>query len=59
MQSNWNSFCLEIVLDSFNKAYCYEHNILDKISKNKYVFIICMMILFFYNIIQKCLRTQH
>ena len=31
MQSDGNSFCGDIVLDSFNKAYRDEDNILDQI----------------------------
>ena len=37
MQSDRNTFCRYVVLDSFNKALGDETNILDKIYKSKYV----------------------
>ena len=59
MQSDGNSFCGDVVLDSFNKTYRDEDNILDQIYKSKYVRIITMMILILYNIIRKSiLRLQ-
>ena len=50
MQSDGNSFCGDVVSDSFNKASGDEDNILDQIYKSKYVRIIIMMILILYNI---------
>ena len=58
MQSDGNSFSWDVVLDSFNRVYLDEFNILDQIYKSKYVPILFMMILILYNIIQKCLLTQ-
>ena len=58
MQSDGNSISGDVVLDSFNRAYLDEFNILDQIYNNKYVQIIFMRILVLYNIIQKCLLTQ-
>ena len=52
-----DSCCGDIVLDSFNKAYRDEENILGQIYKSNCVRIILMMILFLYNIIRKCLLT--
>ena len=59
MQSDGNSISGDVVLDSFNRAYLDECNILDEIYESKYVRINFMMILILYNIIQKCLLTQH
>ena len=53
MQSDGNSYCGDIVLDSLNKASWDEDNILDQMYKNKYVWIIFLIILILYNIIQK------
>ena len=53
MQSDRNSFCGDIVLDSFNKASGDENNILHKIYESIYVRIFIMMILIVHNIIQK------
>ena len=41
MQSNWNSFGGDVVLDSFNIAYRHEDSVLEqkhekKISRNRY-----------------------
>ena len=57
MQSDWNSFCGDVVSYSFNKTSRDEDNILYQIYKSKYVRIIIMMILILYNIIRKCLLT--
>ena len=45
MQSDRNSFCGDVVLDSFYKTPQDEDNILDQMYKSKYVRIILMMIL--------------
>ena len=58
MQSDGNSISGDVVLDSFNRAYLDEFNILDQINESKYVRIIFMIILILYNIIQKCLLAQ-
>ena len=50
MQSDGNCFNGYAFLDSFNKIFCDEDNILDQIYNSKYVRIIIMMILIFYNI---------
>ena len=47
MQSDGNSFCGDVVLDSFNIANKDEDNILDKMFQSKYVWINIMMILIF------------
>ena len=52
MQSNGDSFCGDVVLNSFNKASRDEDNILDQVYKSKYVRIFIMMILILYNIIR-------
>ena len=44
MHSDGNSFCGDVVLDSFNKASRDEDNILYKIYKSKYVWNIIMRI---------------
>ena len=59
MQSDWNSFCEDIVLDNFNKASQDEDNIVDQIYKSKYVRIISIMTLILYNIIRKCILTVY
>ena len=56
MQSDGNSISGDVVLDSFNRVFWDEYNILEQIYKSKYVRIIFILIL--YNIIQKCLLTQ-
>ena len=58
MQSDGNSLSGDVVLDNFNRAYLDEFNISDQIYKGKYVWIIFMMILILYNIIQKCVLTH-
>ena len=58
MQSDGDSFCGDVVLDSFNKASRDENNILDKKYKSKYIRIIFMTILILYDIIRKCILTQ-
>ena len=58
MQSDGNSFCGDVALDSFKKASWDEDNILDQIYASKYVWIFIMMILFLNNIIWKCILTQ-
>ena len=45
MQSG-NSFCWDVVLDIFNKAFWDEDNIWNKILKSKCVWIIILKILF-------------
>ena len=37
MQSDGNSFCGDVVSDSFNNTFRDEYNILDQIYKSKYV----------------------
>ena len=61
MHSDGNSFCGDVVLNSFNKAFRVEDNILDQVYESKYVRIIIMMIfiIYIYNIIRKCKLTQH
>ena len=58
MKSDGNSFCGDVVLDSFNKASRDEDNTLDQEYKSKYVRIFIMMILILFNIIRKCVLTQ-
>ena len=58
MQSDGNSFCGDVVLNSFDKASRDKDNILDQVYKSKYVRISIMMILILYNIIRKCILTQ-
>ena len=55
MQSDGNSFCGDVVSDSFNKQSRDENNILDQIFKSTYVRIIIMTIFIPYDIIRKCL----
>ena len=43
MQSDWNSFCGDVVLDNFKKASRDENDILDQILKSKYVRIFSIM----------------
>ena len=57
MQSDGNSFGGDVVLDSFNKTFRDEDNILDQIYKSEYVRIIIMMILILYKMIRKCIIT--
>ena len=45
MQSDRNSFCGDVVLESFNKASRNEDNFLDQIYESKYGRIFIMMIL--------------
>ena len=58
MQSNGNSFCRDVVLNSFNKAPRNEDNILDPVYKSKYVRSFIMMILILYDIIRESILTQ-
>ena len=51
MQSDGNSYCGNVVLNSFNKESRNEDNILDQIYKSKYFRIIFMMFYILYNII--------
>ena len=44
-------------MDSFNKTFWDEDNILDQIYESKYVRIIIMMISILYNIIRKCIYS--
>ena len=50
MLSDGNSFCGDVVLDSFNNASRDKENILDQIYKSKYVRNIITMILILYNV---------
>ena len=50
MQSDGNGLCGDFVVDSFNRAYREEDNILDQLYECKYVCKIIMMILILYNI---------
>ena len=52
MQSDGNSFCGDVVLNSFNKSSRDEDNILDQVYQSKYVLIFIMIILVLYNIIR-------
>ena len=52
MQSDANSFCGNVVLDSFNEILRDEGNILDQIYKIKCVQIITFKILILYNMIK-------
>ena len=45
MQSDGNSFCGDVVLNSFNKVYRDEDNILDQVYKWKYVRMIFIMMI--------------
>ena len=47
MQSDRNSISGYVVLDSFNREFWDEYNILDQIYRSKYVRIIYMIIYFF------------
>ena len=47
MQSDGNSFCGDVVLDSFNKASRDEVNILNQIYKSTYLRLFTMKVLFF------------
>ena len=58
MQSDGNSFCGNDVLDSINKSFRDEDNILDQVYKSKYVRIFNRMIFILYNVIRKCILTQ-
>ena len=49
-----NSISRDVVLDSFNRAYLDEFNILDQIYESKYVRNIFILILILYDIRQKC-----
>ena len=50
MYSDGNSFCGDVVVDSFNKTSWDEDKILDQICKSKYVRIDNMMFFILYNI---------
>jgi hypothetical protein len=52
MQSNWNAFYKDVVLDSFNKASSDDGYILDQNTKIKYFRIFNMQILHFKVIIE-------
>ena len=54
MQSDCNSFCGDVVFDTFNKASRNEENILDQMYISKYLRIISYGTLILYNIIRKC-----
>ena len=56
MQSDVNSFCSDVVLNSFKKASRDEDNILDQEKQLCSIFI--KMIFILYNIIRKCILTQ-
>ena len=56
-QPDGNSFCGDVVSDSFNKTSRDEDEILDQIYESKYIRIIIMMILILYTIIRKCILT--
>ena len=58
MQSDGNSIYGDVVLNSFNRAFWDEYNILAQLYKSKYVRVIFMIILILSNIIQKCLLIQ-
>ena len=58
MQSDGNSFCGDVVSDSFIKASRDEDNILKQIYEGKYARIIILVILILYNIIRKCIHYR-
>ena len=58
MQSDGNSLCIDVVLNSFNKASRDEDIILDQIYISKYVRIFFMTIQILYNIKRKYILTQ-
>ena len=47
MQSDGNSFCRDVALDSVNMAYKDEDSILDQYMKSKYFSIFIMQIFIF------------
>ena len=53
-----NSYCGDVVLDSFNYAFRDEDIILDQIYHSNCIRNIFMVIFFLYNIIRKCLLKQ-
>ena len=53
MQSDENSFCGDVVFDSFNKASRDKDNNLDQIYISKYIRFFIMMFLIPYNITRK------
>ena len=57
MQSDGNSFCGDVVSESFDKTSQDEDKILDQIYKSKYFRIIIVMISIPYNIMRKCILT--
>ena len=58
MQSDGDSFCEDVVLDSLNEASRDEDNILDQIYKSKSVHISIMMFLIHYKNLQKSILIQ-
>ena len=58
MQSDWNSFCGNVVLERFYKASGDEDNILYQLYKSKYARTIIGNTFILYNIIRKCILTQ-
>ena len=58
IQCDGNSLGGDVVSDSFDKTFWDKDNSLDQIFKRKYVRIISVMILDFYNIIRKCILTH-
>ena len=57
MQSDVNSFCGDVVSDSFNKTSQEEDNIFCQIYKSKYVRISNMVISILYGITRRCILT--
>ena len=57
MQSNGNSFDVDISLDSFNKIFRDEDNILEQMYTSTYVRIIFIMFLILNKIIRKRIIT--
>ena len=54
MQSDGNSFCKDVVLDSFDNAFREEDNTLDQIYKSRYVQTNLMTILILLRVIVPC-----
>ena len=61
VQSDWNSFCADFFLDSFNMAYRDKDSILDQKYESKYHWIFIMEILKISSDWRKCIfkEIQH
>ena len=58
MQSEWNRFCGDVVLDSFYKASRNEDNIIDQLYKNKYAGTNIVKNFILDNILRKCIHNS-